>query len=234
MKKFSIKNGIIKALFNLEWTCNICQNENFDGGYFCKKCNDCLPYIVKNYCNHCGRITPYPVTYCDSCIEKNLEYDMARSLFSYEKPIDDLIKQLKYGSKKYLSEVFIKLMAEKYLSFFSDTEVISFVPSNESTIKERGFNQSKLLAEQLSLMVNVPFLECSFKIKETERQATLSVDKRRENLKGAFKVNRKAVKGKVILIVDDVLTTGVTADILAKLYKKAGAVKVYVLTIASA
>ena len=100
--------------------------------------------------------------------------------------------------------------------------------------KRRGYNQSKLLAQKLSELIGVDVLDCLIKTKETERQATLTGEQRRKNLVDAFKViDKKSVKDKSILIVDDVTTTGATAQIIAQKLKNAGAIKVYLITVAS-
>ena len=104
----------------------------------------------------------------------------------------------------------------------------------EKAERRRGYNQSKLLAQKLSERVGVQVVECLVKTKETQRQAKLTANERRKNLVDAFKViNKKVVKDKSVLIVDDVTTTGSTAQILAKKLKSAGVKKVYLITVAS-
>ena len=100
-------------------------------------------------------------------------------------------------------------------------------------LNERGYNQSKLMAEGLSEILNVPTLELVEKVYETDRQATLTASQRKENLKGSFKGKKIDLKGKTVTVIDDVLTTGVTMDLIAKELKKMGAEKVYALTVAS-
>ena len=109
-----------------------------------------------------------------------------------------------------------------------------YVPMTEKALKKRGYNQSKLLAEALSLKTEVPVLDCVVKVKETKRQATLKRGERLKNLKEAFRVcDKKAVKDKTIVLVDDVTTTGATAEVIAERLKSAGAKLVYLITVAS-
>jgi predicted amidophosphoribosyltransferase len=89
------------------------------------------------------------------------------------------------------------------------------------------------MAEGLSEILKVPTVELVEKVCETDRQATLTASQRKDNLKGSFKGKKIDLKGKTITIVDDVLTTGVTMDLVAKELKKMGAEKVYALTVAS-
>ena len=227
------KKFLQEALFNLKWRCNACGDENFNGEYFCDDCKKTLPILKENKCEHCGRLTAYSMHFCDSCIEKNVNFDKARSLFSYEEPISYLIQSFKYDAKLYLADIFCDLFMETYLSNFSDTDILTYVPTTEKSINERGYNQSFILADRLSKRLNVELTSTAIKTKDTERQATLNYVERLENLKGVFKIEKVDLKDKNILLIDDVLTTGSTADILAKLYKNKGANKVYVLTIAS-
>ncbi len=233
MSNISFKNGIKKALFNVTWTCNVCGNEVFNSDYFCKTCIESLPIINENFCEHCGRLTVYPTSYCDSCKQKNINFDKARSAFSYEEPIDKLIQNYKYNKKLYLVEVFSYYLVGILLNNFSDADIITYVPSTKARIKERGYNQSKVLAEEVAKTIGKTCVETSVKIKDTLRQATLNADERLDNLRGSFKIINSSVKDKNVLIIDDVLTTGTTSDYLAKLFKRAGAKKVYLLTIAS-
>ena len=219
--------------FNLKWRCNACNEENFNGKYFCNDCLKTLPIIRENKCAHCGRLTYYSTQYCDSCIDKNIYFDKAISVFSYEEPISVMVQNLKYNSKLYLADIFCDYFLEIFFSNFSDTDVITFVPSTQKSLRKRGYNQSKILADKLSKIVNLPVVSTALKIKETPNQVTLNYYERKENLLGVFTQDKVDVKGKNILLVDDVLTTGSTADNLAKIFKKNKANKVYVLTIAS-
>ena len=100
--------------------------------------------------------------------------------------------------------------------------------------KNRGYNQSKVLAEMLSKKVKIDLIDCLVKTKETERQAKLDRNQRMKNLEGVFRVtSRKLIKEKSVLIIDDVATTGATSENIAKILKRAGASKVFLLTVAS-
>ena len=104
----------------------------------------------------------------------------------------------------------------------------------DKALKRRGYNQSRLLAEKLSVLINVPVFDCIKKVKETQRQATLGRAERLKNLDGAFRVfDKKLIAGKSVLIIDDVSTTGATAQVIAKRLKSAGAKIVNLLTVAS-
>lgn len=225
-------NLIKQALFNTEWTCNACGKEIFDG-YFCKECLKDIVKIGENKCAHCGRQTPYPVPYCDSCVERNLSVDIMRSVFEYQPPISFVIQNFKYNNYKFHADYFAKEMHEIFIKDGLSCDVITFVPMSEKKLKKREYNQSKLLADAFSKLIGVKVLDCVQKVKDTENQADLSFKERVLNLKGAFKADKKLVKGKSVLLIDDVLTTGSTTNAVAEVLKKAGAIKVSVLTVAS-
>jgi ComF family protein len=228
----TFKSGIKNAFFNLKWTCNLCGEENFTNGYFCESCKQKLPKIDENHCAHCGRKTRYPALYCDSCIENNLNFDKAVSLYDYDGEIVKLLLNQKYKDKPYLTEIFTDGFKDKFYLHFADTDVITYVSMSDERLREREYNQSMLLAKNLASAVDKPLSAVFEKVKETNRQATLSLAERMQNLKGSFKVV-KNVEGKNVLIVDDVLTTGATCDLLASLLKHKKAKRVYVMTVAS-
>ncbi|MBO5713665.1 MAG: ComF family protein [Clostridia bacterium] len=230
----TLRDVLSKLFFQVNYTCNACEKEIFTGKYFCDDCEKTLPKIKKDRCDHCGRITNYAVNYCNSCVEWNINFDKARSAFDYVEPINAFIKAFKYDGKKYLAEVFADKLKSIYVSEFLTSDVIVSVPMTAERLKERGYNHAELLASELSNLINVPYdASVIKKTRETPRQANLTKLERRNNLKKSFTVYKSSVENKHVLLVDDVLTTGATADILASALKKKGALTVTVLTVAS-
>ena len=116
MKFFKLVNNVLDSvLFNAKWRCNVCGTEIFDGDYFCDKCKNELPFNDSIICNHCGRKLIVPSEYCTTCKGTLVFVDKCRSVFSYEKPIDELIKKSKYDGKKYLLDIFAEYLAKEYL-----------------------------------------------------------------------------------------------------------------------
>lgn len=238
-KKFSdglseIKRKILRFLFPIDLTCNLCGREIFDG-YFCE---DCLKTLVFNddvICEHCGRRVFNAEERCFSCSGRDTYFERARSVFVYEGGVKKLVTALKYEGKRYLAELFAKYLADKYFSSFFNSDLVVYPPMSDERLKERGYNQARLICEEFSRLTSLPVSHSVFKkIKETPRQATLDAEKRLDNLKGSFAVvDRAAVKGKRVLLVDDVMTTGATVETLSRLLIKAGASAVHVLTVAS-
>lgn len=229
----NVKEYLKRALFANDLTCPCCNKEIFKKEYFCDECLNNLPRITEKKCNHCGRAAPYFTEYCDSCKERNTNFDKAYSAYEYLPPISKLIKDLKYENKRYLAEIFAKDLSKIYLREFIAADVLVPVPMTIEREKARGYNQSLLIAEYISKLIYVPVSNVAIKLKETERQATLTAKERAANLKGSFKAFKKDFCDKSVVIVDDVLTTGATADEFARILKRAGAREVYVLTIAS-
>lgn len=224
-----------EILFPRTLTCSLCRREVFHGEPFCKECISSLPYNDGPICDHCGRKTSSAAAYCDSCREKNIQFDKARSPFCYEKPISYALQRLKYENAKFLAEDLAPYLVRTYLTEFWTVDCIVFAPMTEKRKKARGYNQAELLANAFSGKTNIPVLpDVLYKRRETESQVNMTQKERLMNLSGSFGVrNAGSVKGKSVLFIDDVLTTGATADCCAFALKRAGAASVYVLTAAS-
>lgn len=225
---------IIRFLFPPDITCNVCNREIFEG-YFCAECEEKLPYNNGTICAHCGRRIFNPEERCFSCNGRETWFTRARSVFVYEQPVRHMITSLKYDGKRYLAEIFASRMKEVYYASFFNSDVIVYPPMSEERLVERGYNQAELIAKELSLLIGVPVADNAFrKVKETARQAMLDAAQRRVNLSGSFEIKDKtAIKGKHVLLIDDVMTTGATVETLSKIMIKHGALSVDVLTIAS-
>lgn len=229
-----LSSFIKKFFFNPKWRCNQCGKEIFEEGYFCEECYENLPFNNEFICNHCGRKVKGKEDYCSTCKNVLTSIDKGRSVFNYEGQIRKLITLAKYNGRKFLFQAFAKEMSELYLKNNFNADLLCFVPATDKSLKKRGYNQSKILAELLSERIGVPISECLIKTEETPRQAKLNRSQRMKNLQGVFRVNnKKQIKDKTIVLVDDVTTTGSTAEIVASVLKKAGAKTVYLLTVAS-
>lgn len=229
-----IKKFLNKNAFNPKWKCLVCGKEIFDGGNFCSDCKAKLPFNDKSICDHCGRELTVPQSYCTTCKGELLSTDFMRSAFSYKPPISSLIKDLKYFNKRYLAIAFSEYLADIYFKNFITADYITCVPMTENAYRKRGFNQSELMAKGVAEKVGVPYANLLYKKNETQRQAKLDKAQRLRNLKDAFRViSKPQVKGKTIVIIDDVATTGATGEAVASKLKSAGAEKVILLTVAS-
>lgn len=232
--KRKIKYFLKNIFFPRNLTCSACGRESFTGGILCEKCLSKREENNEYICEHCGVKTSVPVAYCDRCRNKLTSFDMARSAFVYDGIIALLLQKLKYGGEKYLAEEFAKDLYRLFARNITHADGIVCVPMSGKRERKRGYNQSELLARELSSLSGVPFLDVTEKRRETESQVGKDYKERRKNLDGSFGItDRKAVKDKRIVIADDVSTTGTTADVLAAALKRAGAIEVFVLTVAS-
>lgn len=223
-----------KHFYNPKWQCSVCGAENFGDGYVCEACEKTLPYIKGAVCSHCGRTVIAPEEYCSTCKEYMTSVDKARSVFNYEKPISGLIHKFKYGNHQYLKEFFGEDLTNLYLKNYFNADYLTFIPMHPKDQAKRGYNQSKLLTEVVSNKTGVAVFDGVSKIKRTKRQAKLNRAERLKNLVDAYRVtDKKSVKDKAIVIIDDVSTTGATAQALANKLKKAGAKSVCLITVAS-
>lgn len=227
----NVFKGILDALYPRNFTCDICGIEIFNGGNLCEKCRDTVTVNNDFTCPVCGRKT-HSSWLCLECKAKPPLYDRAVSPLVYTGGTQKLINKFKSG-EAYLKDYFSRLMYAK-CSIFKDADAICFVPMTPYAERVRGYNQSALLAAELSKLMKIPLLQNAVaKVKKSSSQKSLTRKEREENLKSCFKAQREAVEGKTLILVDDVLTTGATADAVTKELKKCGAKKVYLVTVAS-
>lgn len=217
--------------FHPNFTCDVCSREIFEEERLCKSCRDALSWNKGEYCICCGR-KESQTGLCIECRAARPDFDLARSAFVYEGEAMRLVLRFKSG-ERYLAETLSQLLLPM-LEDFADADALTFVPMTEKAEKERGYNQAKLLAELLAKESGLELLGSVFKLRDTPPQKSLNLKQRRDNLKDSFKIeSKKSFQNKKIVLIDDVLTTGATASELARCMKKAGATRVYVLTVAS-
>lgn len=231
IKLSNIKKALTETFFPESFTCDICGIETFDAN-ICPDCLKTMTFNDKSTCPVCGRKTARHEI-CLECKAETPQFKKAVSPLVYDGGAVTLIAKFKNGCG-YLKEYFSDLIAAK-LENFPKADCIVFVPMTKKAVRRRGYNQAELLAKSLSERMQIPLLiDGLIKDKDTAAQKTLSKKERAVNLAGCFKAgNRGAVKGKAVLLVDDVLTTGATADAACKKLLQAGAKCVYFATVAS-
>lgn len=202
-----------------------------DTRFYCEKCLKEIPWVRETKrCHKCTR----PLddnTVCEVCAKHNSLYDEAVSVFDYA-VVKDTIEDYKFNGNKYLSKGFGDVMfryAEKfYPQILKETDIICPLPIHKDRLKERGFDQSKLLARIIADKADIAYCDALERTRYTKQQSLLTGYKNRaENVRDAFKVIND-VSGKTVMLIDDVLTTGSSASECAKVLKKAGAKKIIV------
>jgi ComF family protein len=173
---------------------------------------------------------------CQDCRNKKLFFDQAKSVFSYEAEVKDLIQNLKYNDQKWLALPLASYLAKLCQEFKPHPkEVITWVPMTNLKKLARGYNQAELLARNLAKVRKQQAVGLLVKPQSTAEQNSLNLKEREKNLKGAFKLAPKVTKPPAqVILVDDVYTTGATVSECSLVLKKAGVEKVYVVTVARA
>jgi ComF family protein len=163
---------------------------------------------------------------------------MARALGSFEGSLQKAIHRWKYEGKEYLHIYFGKWMTEGFYDYWGPDliDLLISVPLHKERLRERGFNQALLLVKELSRRTGIPYRKRVLqKKKPTVPQVNLNGQEREKGVRGAFEVIAgKEVEGKVILLVDDVYTTGATVNECSRVLLAGGAKRVDVLTLAHA
>ena len=225
-----------KALYPMDCTCDVCGEELVADTRY-RLCSDCiakLPFANGHRCLCCGVPLADESDYCNRCQYERGAFVKNRSPLVYEGETRKIIYSLKFGKKKYLAQTLGALMADEFLKDNMEADIIVYVPMTEAEEKKRGFNQSELLAEEVGKRLNIAVLPALVKIKETKAQKELGGQERAQNLEGAFACVFEQVNNRKILLIDDIFTTGATANECAKVLLKAKAREVIVLTAAVA
>jgi len=225
-------------------TCHLCHHQLKSNHLDNLICMDCWLKIKKNqppFCLRCGRsLSSHRLgkNICVACQRLNFHFDRALSPCAYEGVLKELISQFKYQGKDYLSKTLSRLLLnfiEEYDLPFQLFDLVMPVPLHKRKLREREFNQARLLSEELAAKLKLKLTGNGLiRIRDTATQTELNERERWINMQGSFTVKEEGkLKGKNILLIDDVLTTGATCSEAARVLKKAGCGVVFVLTVAN-
>lgn len=225
--------------------CCVCKAP-VDDGWFCEGCADALPWVVAPYCGVCGEVYEGAMKQgfrCTNCSGRRLEFEFAVAACHAEGAMRELVHQFKYERRLHLrgalASLMLRVLEEPRLAGENLAEwLLVPVPLHRSREAEREFNQSWELCVRLSRLTGIPAAKALVRARETDQQAGLSRAERLKNLRGAFAMRTARwwqrspeLKGRRILLVDDVFTTGATASECARvLRREGGAEKVVVIT----
>lgn len=203
----------------------------------CKECHERLP-ILGSCCYVCGLPSSNPKTPCGDCLKNSPPFESSISAFHYRSPVSEFITQFKYGGRlellplmtNYLIDsIQSKLLNEKY----ELPELLIPIPLFFKKRNKRGFNQSRMIANELSKAFAIPVSGNKItRIKETTTQASLDATQRKKNLRNAFLIEQKLPER--IAIIDDIVTTTTTVSELSRLAGKNGAKHIEVWSLARA
>ncbi len=216
--------------------CYGCDSE-IEAGLVCEACRLDLFTHELAVCPECGRPCTRTAETCGQCEEK-FSLTRVRALGLYVPPFDKLVQAFKYSGKTKVGELLGQALAAlvRQDEVLSAADAVCPVPLHPARMRERGFNQSLLLAAAISMSTGIPLVEFLVRKKNTPTQTLKTRPKdRRKNLERAFRIKPDAgVDGKTVLLVDDVMTTGATLDQAARELLKGGAASVLGVVIAAA
>ncbi|MFH1996473.1 MAG: ComF family protein [Candidatus Omnitrophota bacterium] len=236
----SILSRYAKNLLNIIYPlhCLVCRTplDAFNEDNLCRACLRNIKVNPLPHCPRCGRSVRRVRRVCSECEKSDFSFDTARSSCLYQDTLRECIHLLKYRKKLCLARPLSRYMAaflRNNREFLAPVDAIVPVPLAPYKLRERSYNQSKALAAPLAKEFGIPLLDALVKIKPTVPQSDLHKNERKTNLAGVFRVRDPlAVRARTLLIIDDVMTTGSTADECSRALLNAGASGVRLLTLA--
>ncbi len=215
-----------------------CVNCNAENSWLCQSCLSSISFITTDVCERCGAPTPANSSlFCRQCNNNPLHYiDSIRAASYFENnPIRPAIHFLKYRNHRAVAAMLGEILADVYQRYAYAANVIVPVPLHRSRFKERGYNQSELLARQLGKLLNLPVNTVTLqRNRKTKSQMKLGVGERHKNVADAFFCQDKQLLNQHVLLIDDVCTTGSTLDFCAAALKDGDVASVRGLTLARA
>jgi ComF family protein len=221
----------------------LCEEDRQDGSPegFCGNCLGGFSKLGPPLCPICGdpfRTGIEEDHLCEECLRRRPFFDKILAPYLYEGRIMDAVHQFKYQGKTHMAKALGPILASFGQKRMSEERewIVMPVPLHRKKLRERGFNQSLLLARQVAPRLGAVLDYSSLcRTRDTQAQMELRKQERRKNVRRAFEcIDPKAVKGKAVLLIDDVATTGSTLNECARVLKRAGCRKVLCLVVARA
>lgn len=200
----------------------------------CKECVSLLPLNCGYQCIKCGKPVEEPEELCHDCMEYTHEFEQGMGIFCYDEIMRRSIHKFKYQGRREYGR-FYGIAAWRYgkeqLKKWKP-EVLVPVPIHTSRKRERGYNQAEIIAEVLGGCMDLPVAaDVVIRKKKTIAQKELSSEERRKNLESAFAKGKNPLRWRRVLLIDDIYTTGSTADAVSRILRECGAEEIYVLSI---
>lgn len=226
--------------FLLPPICYKCRIPLSETNQICSSCWQDINFITQPFCAVKGTPLPFSIskeTISAAAIANPPVYRRARSVAEYQGTMRDLIHQFKYHDNHELSDLFATWLERAGAELLHDCDLLIPIPLYRWRLWQRRFNQAAMLSYALANLTGHDVVcDTLIRTKKTKPQVGLTSKERERNIQGAFQIrqeNQKKIANKTILLIDDIVTTGVTANTAAKVLIKAGAANVDLLSLAS-
>ena len=203
------------------------------GTWLCPECRGRIEHVTGPLCPCCGRPVTQSDRLCSVCCRMTPPIEGIRSAAYFEGVLREAIHRFKYRGVRALARPLGQLMAEQWSAYHIPAEVLIPVPLHPARLAERGYNQATLLARELGTAIGLPVEAGSLlRIRATTPQIILDAAARQENVRGAFQCLDEQIAGRLVVLIDDVCTTGATLSACSAALKGAGAGSVWAYTLA--
>lgn len=224
-----------RSLLNLLYPprCPFCDRIAEDAQeVICPSCRKSICEAGEPVCKCCGKpLSDERREFCYDCGRKNHAFIQGKAMWVYEGRVRESVYRFKYRNKREYGGVYAKEIARRYGNWMRQRNVQALipVPLHRNRRRARGYNQAEILADELGRITGIPVRrELLVRVQDTRPQKLLSGTERKNNLKKAFKTTKSIVQLNCVLIIDDIYTTGSTADAAASALQEAGVPEVYV------
>lgn len=216
--------------------CPVCGDVLWEKGLRCHTaCRGKLRYVGKYFCVKCGKtIHSREEEYCADCGRIKHHFTQGRAVYEYKEDIKDSIYRFKYKNKREYADFYAEEIEERLGDWIRNVrpDCLIPVPLHPTKQRARGYNQAELITRKLSEKLNIPIRDnLVIRCKNTVPQKELSDNKRKKNVKKAFKISQNIVELEVAMVIDDIYTTGATLDAISKVLKEAGVKEIYCLSL---
>lgn len=226
-------NGVLRVVYPVH--CPVCDEiVDEPGEKVCAECLRKIKLLTPPWCMRCGRKVEDGEEYCRDCRGSRHVFDRGRALYEYADAAASIYR-FKYAGRREYADFFGEEIAEYLGDFIRQIQPDGIVPIplHRRRYAKRGYNQAELLASETGRRLGIPvYPKMLVRVRNTVPQKKLNPQERQNNLKKAFNIGRNDVKLKVILVFDDIYTTGSTIDEAARALREAGAEKIYFITLA--
>ncbi len=240
---FRIGSRAVRLIYPPDIYC-ICCDRPIDPGQLYSMCPRCLSEIEwanRKTCRMCGKVLEdwYPIDLCNECHHSRRRFDAGITCFVYQGCVRRMLTSMKYRGRRNNARICGEILADRirYAGIETDFDWILPVPMHTKKVRVRGYDQAELIARYTAKELRQDCLEGALvRVRPTEPMSSLTGRQRRKNLHDAFAVTewgRRYLSGASVLLVDDIMTTGTTAETCSEVLKTAGVRTVIAASMAS-